>query len=87
MSKSTVLRHLGSSRDQRTNRWQVTCPACERAFEPQTTRLSTQIVQCPASKCKTEMVARYNDNPPTATILEKVELCTAAQAATDQAKG
>lgn len=91
VSKSTAIRWVGSSRDQRTNRWSVTCPACERVFEPETTMRSTQIVQCPAPKCKAEMVARYNDNPPTVSVLEKIELGTAAQAATatpaDQEKG
>jgi hypothetical protein len=69
MSNSTIARCIGSSYDGRTNKWRVTCPACMYAFEPQTTRLATQYLQCPKSKCNAEMVANYNAEPPTVTLL------------------
>lgn len=73
MSNSTIARRIGSSHDARTNRWRVTCPACGHAFEPQTTRLATQHLRCPKPKCNAEMVADYNAEPPTVTMLDKAE--------------
>lgn len=51
------LIYLGSSKDERTNRWRITCD-CGKTFEPPTTIFSTQIVECP--KCGQRAVADYN---------------------------
>ncbi len=68
---TTTPRVLGSSYDYRTNRWQVKCPKCEHSWEPQTTMMGTQGLTCP--KCSTELVARYNDEPPVVKIVEYVD--------------
>jgi phage terminase large subunit GpA-like protein len=70
MSASTVAKCIGSSHDGRTNRWRVTCPACGHAFEPLTTRLATQHLQCPKPKCNAGMFADYNAEPATVTLIE-----------------
>lgn len=60
----TTPRVLGWSRDQRTQRWMITCPGCQKEFEPITTRLAHQMVDCP--KCGVEIGVDYNSEPPTA---------------------
>lgn len=60
----TKPRYLGQSSDLRTGRWKITCPVCGNEFEPQTTRLSWQNLQCPRKKCGAEMTAYYNEEPP-----------------------
>lgn len=53
------LSYLGESSDGRTNRWRV-YPSCgHKPFEPGTTRLAHQIVQCP--RCLEEWFADYNN--------------------------
>jgi DNA-directed RNA polymerase subunit RPC12/RpoP len=56
---SRLLR-LGPSSDHRTNRWRITCPACEKQFEPTTTMFSTHNVECP--KCSTRLLVDYNND-------------------------
>lgn len=55
-----LVRFLGASSDFRTNRWSVSC-ICGKQFEPSTTRLSTQTINCP--RCGVEMFANYNAEP------------------------
>jgi rRNA maturation endonuclease Nob1 len=50
---------LGLSSDLRTNRWRITCPACGKTFEPQTTMFNQQSLQCPSGRCGKQMVADY----------------------------
>lgn len=66
--KQTIAKCVGSSRDGRTNKWRVTCPSCAKEFIPQTTRLATQWLDCPNTKCKASMLANYNNEPPTVTL-------------------
>jgi len=68
-SKTTTPRLLGPSSDHRTQRWEVECPACGKLFVPMTTRLATQELDCPKAKCGAGMLARYNDEPPTVSLL------------------
>lgn len=51
---------LGPSRDHRTSRWKVTCPACGQAFEPSTTMFATQELTCPSTKCRVQLIVNYN---------------------------
>jgi rRNA maturation endonuclease Nob1 len=51
---------LGLSSDLRTNRWRIICPACGKAFEPQTTMFNHQSLQCPSGRCGKQMVADYD---------------------------
>jgi peptide subunit release factor 1 (eRF1) len=67
------VRLLGLSSDHRTNRWEITCPKCGNAFSPQTTRLSTQWMECPKRKCGAEMEADYNAEPPKVHLLPNVK--------------
>lgn len=67
----TVARFIGASSDGRTNRWQVTCPACGNQFSPQTTRMSTQELDCPKNKCGASMAAYYNEEPAVVRLLPK----------------
>lgn len=60
--RRTVPLLLGRSSDGRTNRWGVTCPACQRNFEPQTTMFKTQSLECRNARCCARMVAHYNDD-------------------------
>lgn len=69
MNSPTIARYIGTSRDQRTNRWSITCPSCGKVFEPETTMRSTQHLQCPAIKCRANMVAQYNDEQPTVKLM------------------
>lgn len=64
MNTSTVAKFIGESRDGRTNRWRVTCPACGHEFEPPTTRLRYQHMNCSKPKCGREMSTDYNAEPP-----------------------
>ena len=54
-------RTIGLSRDQRTQRWQVSC-VCGHLFEPITTMFATQRITCPS--CSKELVCDYNAEPP-----------------------
>ena len=63
---ATTPRVLGHSRDGRTQRWMVTCPKCDKQFEPQTTRLSRQSMECP--KCGIPLSADYNAEPPAVRV-------------------
>lgn len=65
----TPPRCLGLSRDGRTNRWEITCPKCGKVFEPRTTMLATQSMECPKRSCGAEMVANYNSEPPTVWLV------------------
>jgi phage terminase large subunit GpA-like protein len=67
----TTPRVIGLSRDNRTQRWLVTCPRCGHVFEPQTTRLSWQDMDCPKTKCGARMMADYNAEPPTVKLVRK----------------
>lgn len=60
MSNTTAPIYLGHSSDLRTNRWRITCPACGKTFEPQTTMFAQQSLQCPAARCGKHMRADYN---------------------------
>lgn len=51
---------LGLSSDHRTNRWRITCPACEKQFEPSTTMFSSHNITCP--KCSTLLLVDYNND-------------------------
>jgi hypothetical protein len=52
---------LGLSSDLRTNRWRVTCPVCDKAFEPQTTMYVAHAVECPVKKCRAPLIVNYDD--------------------------
>lgn len=69
MPKSTTPRVLGLSTDGRTNRWQVSCPVCGKEFIPVTTRCSTQQLTCPNPRCRAELLANYNAEPPVVETL------------------
>lgn len=60
--KTTIPKCIGASNDGRTSRWRITCPDCGHLFEPQTTYLATQEVECPGKHCGAWMIARYNDD-------------------------
>jgi len=58
MAELFKLRFVGLSHDLRTNKWEAKCK-CGKSFNPPTTTLSTQTIECP--KCgKTELV-NYNE--------------------------
>lgn len=63
----TELRWLGHSSDHRTNRWEATCPACGRKWEPRTTMCAGTSCQCP--KCGVALLLEYNKTPAVAVIL------------------
>ena len=51
-------RFLSLSRDQRTNKWELTCSECGKRFEPPTTMLSYVYETCP--KCGHVAGINYN---------------------------
>lgn len=53
------IRHLGSSRDLRTNEWEFTCLKCKKVFKPKTTVLSVQFVEC--ERCDNSEAINYNE--------------------------
>lgn len=61
MSQKTTTKpqYLGPSSDLRTNRWRITCPACAKTFDPQTTMFRQQSLQCPHRRCGKQMIADY----------------------------
>lgn len=63
---ATTPRLLGLSCDGRAQRWMVECPCCKKKFEPRTTRLARQEIDCP--KCGKVLFADYNAEPPTVTV-------------------
>jgi hypothetical protein len=65
----TTPKIIGVSRDLRTNRWRVTCPKCEKAFEPVTTMLSTQTFHCENARCRASLFADYNAAPPVVRLI------------------
>lgn len=73
MTAPTTPRVRGFSSDNRTQRWDVVCPACGKAFTPVTTMLSTQTFECPARRCGVSLLARYNDEPPTVSLWSRDE--------------
>jgi hypothetical protein len=52
-----IISYSGSSRDQRTNSWDITCN-CGKYFSPLTTMLALQEVECP--KCGYTEIINYN---------------------------
>lgn len=66
----TTPRYLGPSRDQRTNRWMVTCPVCGFSHEPNTTMCRVQDLVCPKSSCKASLIANYNAEPPYVRLVQ-----------------
>jgi phage terminase large subunit GpA-like protein len=64
MSTPTTPTLLGLSRDLRTHRWSLKCPACGHDFQPETTMFATQVVNCPKPKCGKRLFANYNAEPP-----------------------
>ena len=58
---SQYIKCVGSSYDKRTNAWRITCPKCGKDFNPPTTMLNFQQVECPKSKCKAMFTIDYND--------------------------
>lgn len=55
---SDAMKAVGISSDGRTIVWRITPPCCGKSFTPSTTRLSWQIVECPA--CGKQWAADYN---------------------------
>ena len=49
---------VGWSSDKKANLWRVMC-SCKKVFNPPTTMLSTQSVECP--KCGKREVVNYNE--------------------------
>lgn len=86
---STTPRVLGLSRDQRTQRWQVQCPACGNVFVPETTMCSTQSMTCTKAKCGVELHANYNAEPPVVTVagLARYRLRQAANMSRNMSSG
>lgn len=61
-----TVRLVGSSYDLRTNRWRATCRKCKKEYEPQTTMLRWQTLECP--KCGKIDIINYNaHDEPTST--------------------
>ncbi len=58
MSEKFDTRVIGTSRDYRTNRWSVTCKKCNKTTDPETTMLSTQVVEC---KCGETELINWNE--------------------------
>jgi Zn finger protein HypA/HybF involved in hydrogenase expression len=56
--KKFKVRLIGSSRDLRTNRWELTCKKCNKSHEPETTLLALQHIECP--KCNEDETINYN---------------------------
>ena len=54
-------RAIDSSRDERTNVWQVTCIKCNKVFSPPTTMLAKQVIVCPNVKCNETEEVNYNE--------------------------
>lgn len=61
--KVTKPRHLGPSRDWRTSRWEITCPACGKLLYPDTTTHARQWIEC--DKCGEASLANYNEGTVT----------------------
>jgi hypothetical protein len=61
-ASTTVPVWIGTSRDGRTGRWRVECPACAHKWVPQTTLMARQHLVCPKPKCGAEMAADYNND-------------------------
>lgn len=57
-AKQWTMRAVARSQDRRTNVWSVSPPCGHAAFNPQTTMLSTQVVECP--RCGRRAWADYN---------------------------
>lgn len=57
-NKFKNINPVGLSRDLRTNRWKITCKSCNKTFEPATTMLAKQVVECP--KCFNTETINYN---------------------------
>ena len=56
-SEKFKIHFLGESHDLRTNRWGFKCKKCDRNFEPPTTMLAVQTIQC---KCGVIETVNYN---------------------------
>jgi len=61
------IEHVGSSSDQRTNRWRIWCP-CGNVWCPPTTMLSRSCERCP--RCDEYYRIDYNSEP---AMIERVE--------------
>lgn len=55
---------LGHSRDRRTSRWRIMCPAetCWHEFEPPTTMFRNAEITCP--RCKGSLSVDYDELSP-----------------------
>jgi len=54
-----TINYKGLSRDYRTNEWSFKCKSCKKSFEPATTVMATQTVECP--KCGKGELVNYNN--------------------------
>lgn len=59
MSDKFIVKYRGSSKDLRTNVWEVLCPKCGKITQPPTTMFATQRVKC--NKCGYEETINYNE--------------------------
>ena len=57
----------GLSRDNRTNKWSVVSKCCKKYFEPDTTMLRVQTLECP--KCGRRNIVDYNEQKELNNIL------------------
>ena len=51
---------IGPSKDRRTSRWAIECPSCGASFEPRTTMLNIDSLECPKLKCRAAIDVDYN---------------------------